>query len=389
MSYILSNQNRFYAALESAYGTVPNVTAANRIPAIKLGIKQQLEAPARRDKTGSRTFPGIPPGGRLRTTFDLQTYLTSWVATSSAPAYGALFQSALGGPVWQFAGGTVASAASGSNITFAAPHGLVVGQAISSGSEIRFVAAISSPTGVILNAPFSAVPAAGASIQNTMTYAPGSNLPSVSVFDYWSPATAVQRLLHGAVVDEMQIRVNGDYHEFQFSGLAQDVLDSSSFSSGVAPLQSFPVEPASSSFDYSIVPGNLGQAWLGTAATEFFTLTNATVGLKNNLESRAREFGSRVPLAMAPGRREVMATLELYSQDDAATIGLYQAARQESPISVMFQLGTNSGQMFAVYLQSVIPAVPEFDDRQNRLQWQFRSSRAQGTIDNEVQVAFA
>jgi hypothetical protein len=44
--------------------------------------------------------------------------------------------------------------------------------------------------------------------------------------------------------------------------------------------------------------------------------------------------------------------------------------------------------MVAVYLQSVIPAVPEFDDSTNRLQWNFRPSRAQGTVDNEIAVAF-
>jgi hypothetical protein len=82
-------------------------------------------------------------------------------------------------------------------------------------------------------------------------------------------------------------------------------------------------------------------------------------------------------------------SLELYSQDDSATASLYQAARQQSPISVMFQLGNVSGQMMGVYLQSVIPDVPEFADGKNRLQWQFRPSRAQGTVDNEIAVAFA
>lgn len=81
-------------------------------------------------------------------------------------------------------------------------------------------------------------------------------------------------------------------------------------------------------------------------------------------------------------------SLELYSQDDTATQSLYQAARQQSPMSVMFQLGNTSGQMMAVFLQSVIPTVPEFNDAQNRLLWQFRPSRAQGTVDNEIQVAF-
>jgi hypothetical protein len=42
----------------------------------------------------------------------------------------------------------------------------------------------------------------------------------------------------------------------------------------------------------------------------------------------------------------------------------------------------------AVYLDSVIPQVPEFNDGKNRLQWQFRPSRAQGTVNNEIAVAF-
>jgi hypothetical protein len=171
--------------------------------------------------------------------------------------------------------------------------------------------------------------------------------------------------------------------------LAQDVLDSTSFVAGSGALTTFPAEPTLASFDYSIVPGNLGQAWLGTTASEFFTVTSAVIVLKNNLEMRSQEFGSSLPQAISPGRRVVAVSLGLYSQDDSATEGLYQAARQQSPISVMFQLGNVSGQMMGVYLQSVIPTVPEFNDATNRLQWNFRPSRAQGTVDNEIAVAFA
>ena len=81
--------------------------------------------------------------------------------------------------------------------------------------------------------------------------------------------------------------------------------------------------------------------------------------------------------------------IDLYSRDDEATRSLYQAARQQSPITVMLQLGEVEGQLMGVYLKSVIPEVPEFDDSQNRLQWRFRASRAQGTIDDEITVAFA
>jgi len=46
------------------------------------------------------------------------------------------------------------------------------------------------------------------------------------------------------------------------------------------------------------------------------------------------------------------------------------------------------GQVMGVYLQRVIPEVPQFDDSANRLQWVFKPSRAQGTVDNEIAIAF-
>ena len=387
-SYISSNANRFYTALESAYGTIATITASNRIPTVKLAVRQQLEVLDRKDKTGSRTFPGLPAGGRRRTNFELRTYLTSWTPGSSGPAYGPLFQAALGGTPLGFAGGAVASY-SGGRLGFAAAHGLSAGQAVMCGGEIRFAAAIVDPNTVQLNAPLTTAPAAGAAVGATVTYVPATELPSATIFDYWSPATAVQRVLGGAAVDQMAIEINGDYHEFHFSGLAQDVVDSSSFSSGGASqLTSFPAEPALGAFDYSIVPGNMGEAWLGSTPAQFFTITSASMTLKNNLDARMREFGSSLPQAISPGERSVEATFQLYSLDDSTTAGLYQAARQQSPISVMFQLGETAGQLMAVYLKSVIPVVPEFDDSKNRLQWQFKSARAQGTVDDEIAVAF-
>jgi hypothetical protein len=386
-SYISSNANRFYTALESAYGSIGEITSSNRIPALKLAIRQQRESGSRKDKTGTRTFAGLPEGGRLKTTFDLKTYMTSW-HPPAAPGYGPLFQAALGGAPQAFTGGTVASCSADGRLKFTGPHGLTAGGAVTSGGEIRFVAAIVDATTVQLNVPFTVLPAAGAAIGPTVTYSPATELPSVSLFDYWSPATAVQRVLTGAAVDEMEIAINGDYHEFHFNGVARDVIDSSSYSGSAGDVSGFPPEPPLDNFDYSIVPGNMGQAWLGASPNQFFTLTSASVAVKNNLDTRTREFGSNLPRAISPGQRQVTASFELFSQDDAATAELYQAARQQSPISVMFQLGEASGQLVGVYLKSVVLEVPEFDDGSPRLQWRFRPSRGQGTADDEIAVAF-
>src|SRR5689334_7879509 len=154
MPYILSNSNRWYCGLESSYGSVPSITSDNRFPAIKMTARQQLEKSTRRDKTGSRTFGGTPSGGRRKTEFSLSTYLTSWNNSQTLPGYGPLFYAAMGGTPLIHTGGTVASS-SARNITFSAPHGLVVNQAVSSGGEIRFIANIVDPGTVTTNAPFS------------------------------------------------------------------------------------------------------------------------------------------------------------------------------------------------------------------------------------------
>ena len=213
----------------------------------------------------------------------------------------------------------------------------------------------------------------------------------MGIFDYWSPATALQRLLCGAAVDQMQIDVNGDYHEFQFNGLAQDVVDSSSLGAsggGVAELLSFPAEPALGAFDYSIVPGNLGQAWLGNFTHAILhhhqrfhrveeRAGHARQGVRIERAPRhcaRRALGDRGVRPLQPGRRR------------------HGGPLPGGPAAIAHQRHVpdwaSRDQMMGVYLKSVIPVVPEFDDGENRLQWKFRSSRAQGTVDNEIAVAF-
>ncbi len=389
MAYISSNANRFYVAAEASYGAVPAITHTSRFSALQLSARQQLETATRKDKTGSRTFAGLPPGGRRKTDFQVKTYLSSWDAGSSVPGQGPLFQSALGADPLFHQGGTAGTSQNASQITFSGPHGLVVNQAVSFAGEIRFVSALVDANTVLVNSPFSAAPSAGVLLSPTVTYLPATELPSVSLFDYWSPSAAVQRILCGAVVDQLSVNVNGDFHEFTFKGAARDILDSASFNTGDGELVSFPSEPALVNFHQSAVPGNLGQVWIGTTATKFLTLTDAALSLDNDLDATAREFGTGLPTSVSPGQRSVKLDFTIYEQTDLATTELYQAARQQSPIEVMLQLGMSQGQLFGVYLKNVTPAIPSFQDSQRRLQWQFKESRAQGGVDDEIVVAFA
>ena len=386
--YVNSNDNRFYAALETVYGTAGAIVSHNRFPADRLHAKQQTERVRRRDKTGSRTFNGLPNHLRRQTAFGVSTFLTSWADQTREPSYGPMFACALGNAGKVFLGGTIASVSNGLTLTFTGAHGLSIGQALSLAGEMRFVVAVASVSAVQINAPFTGTVGAGTGIAPTVTYSLATDLPSATIYDYWSPATLVQRVLTGAAVDRMRIRVNSDFHEFEFTGPAKDLIDSASFESGQGGLSQYPAEPALAGFDYTLVPGHLGEVWLGTPASRFYTVTEAELTLTNHVDMRAQEFGLDSPACFTAGQRDVELAFELFEQDNTVTKALYQAARQRSPIPAMFQLGNQPGQMFGFYLNAVVPQVPEFDDHEPRLQWKFSNSRAQGSVNDELFVAF-
>jgi hypothetical protein len=387
-TYISSNANRFYGALETTFGSPAPVTAVNRFPAVRLQAQQVLRFGRRLDKTGTRTYLGSPRDARRQTAFDVRTYLTSW-SGQRGPSYGPLVEAAMGAPPEFSQGMTVSLPQIGLQIQTAAPHNLTAGSAVSSGAEIRFVTAVADATTILLNAPFSAVIDAGTVLAPTVTYRLSTALPSLSLYDYWDPGSAVSRLVTGAGVDVFGITVNGDYHELLFSGPAADLLDSFSFTTGAAGLSSFPAEPALAAFDYSIVPGHLGQVWLGSPASQFFTLTQATIELKNHLDVRSHEFGSSYPRAIVPGAREIVSHITLYAQDDTATKSLYAAAKERNPVAAMLQLGQKQGQIMGVFLPSMTPEIPNFSDSETRLLWDFKNNLGQGASNDETYVAFA
>jgi len=387
--YISSNNNRVYVALETNYGEVAAVTEGNRIPLVKLEARQVGEVTRRRDKTGSRTFVGLPNRIRTNTTFQLNTFLTQWSAPASQPSHGPLFQAALGGSPVIWSGGTVASVPTPTQIVFGTPHGLSVGQGVTFGGEMRFVAGVVDGSTVFVNAPFATPPVAGEQMGATVTYPLATDLGSASIYDAWDPAgTAVQRILNGAAMDVMKVKVNGDFHEFTFSGGARDLIDSASFESGQGGLTAFPAEPSSVGFDYTVVPGHIGQVWMGAGPTEMHSLTSAELTLDNKIDLRTREFGSDFARCIAAGQRSVGLTFRIFEEEDGASAELYQAARQRSPMAVMLQLGEQAGQLFGAYMPAMVPEVPQFDDKQTRLEWAFENSRAQGAVDDELYVAF-
>ncbi|MGB9611660.1 MAG: hypothetical protein ACPL7M_11870 [Bryobacteraceae bacterium] len=237
-----------------------------------------------------------------------------------------------------------------------------------------------------LSAPVTetTVPAAGGAVN----YRPAGNLPSASLYDCWSPEGAVQRVLRGCVVDELEIELNGDFHELRFRGEAAGVIDSASFEAGEGGLEGFPAEPSVQELMEMPVPGHLGQAWIGVEPVQLGTVASARVRIKNNIEMRWRDFGALWPRCVIPGDRDVRIDLEIYSCDSEVCKAIHASANRREPMALMVQMGELPGAMCGIYVANFVPSPPEFLDGEERLRWRLRGSRAQGFHDDEIYIAF-
>jgi hypothetical protein len=386
-NYVLSNNNRYYAALESNYGAVPTITASHRLPGVRLAIATQKMTAKRRDKTGTRTFLGTPGTPRKVSGYEFETNLMAQDAGTLPPAAGQMVQAALGGAPQQTLAQPATVSGGGLQLDFPAPHGMSEGSAVNVNGELRFVESVPSTTSVRVCAPFTKTNGTTA-VFPAVAYSPAKSLPSVCLFDYWDPSETVQRIVRGAGVDEMEIHVDGTEHRLVFRGPAAEHVDSVSFQPTAGALAMFPPEPVLEAETWAPVPGHLGQVWLGNSQTQVLTLTKAQIRVKNNLQTRNFEFGSNYPLALSPGEREVDVQFEVYSTDQGVFSELYQAAQTETPIPLTIQLGDQPGAMAAIHIKTFVPQVPHFDDGETRLLWSFASSRAQGTGDDEIYFAF-
>ena len=85
-------------------------------------------------------LPVCPPGFAGKTEYQLRTYLTAWNDATEQPGYGPLFRAAMGAASILHSGQRLRRAARNVQLRFSGSHGLVAGQAVSVGGELRFVA---------------------------------------------------------------------------------------------------------------------------------------------------------------------------------------------------------------------------------------------------------
>ena len=147
----------------------------------------------------------------------------------------------------------------------------------------------------------------------------------------------------------------------------------------------FPDEPVADAMRLTPVPGHLGQVWIGGGASH--TLTEGTLRVTNNVVMRNREFGSSIARLAVHGERVVSFRFSVLQDDTEGSGQLYAAARNRTPIPVMLQLGQQASQLMGVYLRSVTPQVPSYDESDSRLQFVFENCLADGVSDDELFIS--
>ncbi len=387
MSYIASSANRFYAAIEAAYGTAATVSVSQRVIASHLNLKQVITPSKRRDKTGSRTKQAANPNRQRRTAFSLATPVST--LENGLPSCTALLESGLGGPPSTASRLTVANSTAAGSVQFATAHRLYAGDGLSLNSELRFVASVSDPFTVVLNEPSSQPVLSGSVADTCVTYRPGSTIRSLSLFDYWDPAGAVHRIAVGATVDGIAIDVSNNEPQITFSGHACDIVDSASFVSGSCGLSVFPAEPSGTAAPYSTVAATVGRVWISNYPSGSLSLLDAEVKLQNGNRLRDFEMGSAYPRAVVPGNRSVFAHFTALADSEQQAQSLCRMAKQRSTVSVVLQIGQAMGQVMAIYLPNVTPEMPVFEDGAPRLVWKFTNNEGTGVADDEISIAFA
>ena len=94
---------------------------------------------------------------------------------------------------------------------------------------------------------------------------------------------------------------------------------------------------------------------------------------------RDKEFGSTCRRAYRPGQREVPVTLELFGAGRSWRPRRCTRQRVNNRrLGVMFQMGQVGGQLVGMYLKSMIPDVPEFDDSGNAAEMEIREYASAG-----------
>jgi hypothetical protein len=217
-------------------------------------------------------------------------------------------------------------------------------------------------------------------------------------FNHGQPSTGSAYAI-GAVTQRATLTVNADILGLAVSGTALGVAEVDTFSILDADVQgglsAFPTEPTTFTSNGVATHGYGGSFYfiIGNTAFPLPKMgTNLTIEINTGIDLFGEFVDTFYPAAVLYGPRSVTVSLSFLNNDSAVLVSLKQAARQNTPIQVGYDLLSNpSGQRVSIRARNVqlIPAT--FRDNNNSVTCDFGTSLASGSAgaSDDLTIGFA
>lgn len=360
-----------YAKKESAYGTVPTLTAAEAFRHKSLtfpgsdvknkrAIVEKQSSPFM--KTANRT------DGRTTAGFNLNALLRPSGTINTVPEVDAFLECAFGSKVNTALSTTVASAGVVGGATLTSGTGATVGASIlitcpDGKKRARFLTGVSGADVTWApNLPAGQNPANGAAVKLGLTYKLTTGLLlSLSIAHYLKNTDAsagFSRVLSGAMVDTLSLNFDANDDPMITVTGPGKLLDTAGAPAQAGGFTLVGSQPPS---------GIAGEFLIGNTAAKIlklgFDLTNAIKLRNESYGYSSAEEGYRV------GRADIAVGLDMRAESESL---LYDLAEAGTNAGVFLQTGFTEGNIIAVRAPNVEFTVPDTDDPDEEVNFPFK-----------------
>jgi hypothetical protein len=214
----------------------------------------------------------------------------------------------------------------------------------------------------------------------SVVYDPDDNNISLSIWDFNSLATASQRVIFGAIVNQAILRLGDTFGMIEFSGEGRYVLESTEFATAATVLKggltTFPSEPTPTTAGTS-VSGRKGVITIDGNAYTTFRRADVTIACARVKDHEV--FDEDLPGAAASGRRAVTFDLTMRDDDSSNLSALKNKSKTGTAINATYQIGKTAGNIWTVLLQNILMGKPQYDYSQPQRVVVFRGCKAHMT----------
>jgi hypothetical protein len=211
-----------------------------------------------------------------------------------------------------------------------------------------------------LKALFGKAPVVNAS--TSVVYGLDDNNYSLTIYDFNGLATAAQRAIFGAVVNQGVFRFGDTFAMMELSGEGRYVIDTDQFATAAAALKggltTFPSEPTPTTAGSSVA-GYKGVITLDGNAYTTFRSGDLTISNDRALDKQV--WDDDLPGAPAAGHRRVTLNFSMRDDDTANFKALKGKAHSKTPVDLTLQIGKTAGNIWTFAINDVLLGTPQYD----------------------------